>query len=208
MNGDAHNCEISTEIRLAARDPTMVRLLCPSHAGQSCFPLSLVSFPRPTFSLVSGIQTWIIRSAAMPHHEHSGALLAGAILARLGMDPVERAIVMGAIGNHEEETGEPVSEVGAALIIADKSDVHRTRVRNPDPRTFDLHDRVNYAVQHSFLRVDDRANTMTLELTIDTGLLQVMEYFEIFLSRMVACRRAATFLGSRFKLQINGTKLL
>ena len=141
-------------------------------------------------------------------HEHTGALLAGDILTRLGLDPVERAIVMGAIGNHEEQTGEPVSEVGAALILADKSDVHRTRVRNRDPGAFDLHDRVNYAVQHSFLRVDDRANTMTLELTIDTGLLQVMEYFEIFLSRMVACRRAATFLGSQFKLQINGTKLL
>ncbi len=141
-------------------------------------------------------------------HENTGALLAGGILARLGMDPVERAIVMGAIGNHEEQTGEPVSEVGAALILADKSDVHRTRVRNPDPRTFDIHDRVNYAVEHSFLRVDDRANTVTLELTIDTGLSQVMEYFEIFLPRMVLCRRAAAFLGSQFKLQINGTKLL
>jgi len=142
------------------------------------------------------------------NHEHTGALLADGILDRLGMEPLERAIVMGAIGNHEEQTGEPVSEVGAALIIADKSDVHRTRVRNPDPRTFDIHDRVNYAVEHSFLRVDDRANTVTLELTIDTGMSHVMEYFEIFLPRMVLCRRAAAFLGSQFKLQINGTKLL
>lgn len=141
-------------------------------------------------------------------HEHSGAILASRILTRLGMDPVEMAIIMGAIGNHEEQTGEPVSEVGAALIISDKSDVHRTRVRNPDPAAFDIHDRVNYAVEHSFLRVDGGAKTVRLELVIDTRLSQVMEYFEIFLPRMVMCRRAAKLLGCEFKLQINGTKLL
>ncbi len=142
------------------------------------------------------------------NHEHTGAVLANRILERLGMDPVERAIVMGAIGNHEEKHGEPVSPVGAAVILADKSDVHRSRVRNPDPTTFDIHDRVNYAVQHSFLRVDDKSRTITLELTIDTQLSQVMEYFEIFLTRMVMCRRAAQFLHCEFKLQINGVKLL
>jgi metal-dependent HD superfamily phosphatase/phosphodiesterase len=142
------------------------------------------------------------------NHEHTGALLAGRILARLGMSPLEMAVVMGAIGNHEEQTGEPVSRVGAALVIGDKSDVHRTRVRNPEPTSFDIHDRVNYAVEHSFLRVDERARTITLELTINTAMSQVMEYFEIFLPRMVMCRRAATLLGCQFKLQINGTKLL
>lgn len=142
------------------------------------------------------------------NHEHTGALLASRILARLGMEPVDLAVVMRAIGNHEEQTGDPVSEVGAALIISDKSDVHRTRVRNPDPTTFDIHDRVNYGVEHSFLRVDDHAHTITLELTIDTKISQVMEYFEIFLPRMVMCRRAARLLGCEFKLQINGTKLL
>ncbi len=142
------------------------------------------------------------------NHEHTGALLAGRILSRLGMDPLEMAVVMGAIGNHEEQTGDPVSQVGAALIIGDKSDVHRTRVRNPEPTSFDIHDRVNYAVEHSFLRVDERARTITLELTINTAISQVMEYFEIFLPRMVMCRRAATLLGCQFKLQINGTKLL
>ncbi|HLJ62258.1 MAG TPA: HD domain-containing protein [bacterium] len=141
-------------------------------------------------------------------HEHTGALLAVRILGRLGMDAVEMAVVMGAIGNHEEQTGEPVSPVSAALIIGDKSDVHRTRVRNPEPTSFDIHDRVNYAVEHSFLRVDERARTITLELTINTTMSQVMEYFEIFLPRMVMCRRAATLLGCQFKLQINGTKLL
>jgi metal-dependent HD superfamily phosphatase/phosphodiesterase len=141
-------------------------------------------------------------------HEHTGALLADGILRRLGMGAVERAAVMGAIGNHEERHGEAVSPVGAAVILADKSDVHRTRVRNPDPKTFDIHDRVNYAVEHSFLRVDEKSKTVTLELTIDTTLSQVMEYFEIFLDRMLMCRRAADFLGCGFKLQINGVKLL
>jgi metal-dependent HD superfamily phosphatase/phosphodiesterase len=141
-------------------------------------------------------------------HQYTGAVLAARTLARLGMDPTEQAIVMGAIGNHEEPHGEPVSSVGAAVILSDKSDVHRSRVRNPDPTTFDIHDRVNYAVEHSFLRVDEKNKTITLELTIDTELSQVMEYFEIFLSRMVMCRRAAAFLGCSFKLQINGVKLL
>jgi hypothetical protein len=142
------------------------------------------------------------------NHEATGALLANDILLRLGMGADERAVVMGAIGNHEEKGGEPVSPVGAAVILADKSDVHRSRVRNPDPTTFDIHDRVNNAAQHSFLRVDEKNRRITLELTIDTQLSQVMEYFEIFLSRMVMCRRAAKFLDCEFKLQINGAKLL
>lgn len=142
------------------------------------------------------------------NHEYTGAMLANEILLRWGMGPIERAVVMGAIGNHEEANGEPVSPVGAAVILADKSDVHRSRVRNPDPTTFDIHDRVNYAVEHSFLRVDEKSRTISLELTIDTRLSQVMEYFEIFLSRMVMCRRAAKFLNCEFKLQINGVKLL
>jgi metal-dependent HD superfamily phosphatase/phosphodiesterase len=142
------------------------------------------------------------------NHEHTGAVLANGILLRLGMDAVERGIIMGAIGNHEEKGGEPVSPVGAAVILADKSDVHRSRVRNPDPTTFDIHDRVNSAVEHSFLRVDEKSKTISLELTIDTKLSQVMEYFEIFLTRMVMCRRAAQLLSCEFKLQINGAKLL
>ncbi|MBI3997609.1 MAG: HD domain-containing protein [Armatimonadetes bacterium] len=142
------------------------------------------------------------------NHEHTGAMLADRILTRLGMSAEERAVVMGAIGNHEERHGEAVSAVGAAVILADKSDVHRTRVRNPDRTTFDIHDRVNYAVEHSFLRVDEKSKTVTLELTIDTAMSQVMEYFEIFLDRMIMCRRAASFLGCGFKLVINGVKLL
>jgi hypothetical protein len=121
---------------------------------------------------------------------------------------LEQAIIMGAIGNHEEPHGEPVSPVSAAVILSDKSDVHRSRVRNPDPTTFDIHDRVNYAVEQSFLRVDEKNKTITLELTIDTTISHVMEYFEIFLGRMMMCRRAAEQLDCSFHLDINGASLL
>jgi len=141
-------------------------------------------------------------------HGQSSALIAMPILKELGATPDEIAKIMGAIGNHEEELGDPVSEVAAAVILADKSDVHKTRVRTPDHLRYDIHDRVNYAVEHSFLRVDAKARTITLELTIDTAISQVMEYFEIFLSRMIICRRAAQLLKCDFKLEINNVKFL
>jgi metal-dependent HD superfamily phosphatase/phosphodiesterase len=141
-------------------------------------------------------------------HSQSGAMITYDILRDLGMGYSEVGIVMAAIGNHEEEFGNPVNPAGAALIVADKSDVHRSRVRVKDPTLFDIHDRVNHAVEHSFLRVDADARTLTLELTIDTELAGVMDYFEIFLSRMMMCRRAADFLDCHFKIDINGTKLL
>jgi hypothetical protein len=140
-------------------------------------------------------------------HAQIGALMAMHILAGMGMPDPEIARVMGAIGNHHENNGDPVSAVAAAVILADKSDVHRTRVRNPDFIKFDIHDRVNYAVEKSFLNVDEKAKLVTLELTIDTAISQVMEYFEIFMSRMLACRRAATFLGCQFGLSVNGNRL-
>ena len=118
------------------------------------------------------------------------------------------ALVMGAVGNHEEEGGEGASHVAAAVILADKSDVHRSRVRKSAEIDFDIHDRVNYGAEQSFLRVDSSARTVTLELTIDTEISHVMEYFEIFLQRMVMCRRAAERLDCRFKLTINGATLL
>lgn len=141
-------------------------------------------------------------------HGQTGALIVTNILAQMGMDYSEIAIVMGAIGNHEEEYGEPVSDVSAAVILADKSDVHRSRVRNRDIATFDIHDRVNYAVVHSFLNVDDATRDITLNLTIDNEICPVMEYFEIFLIRMVMCRRAASFLKAVFRIEINGAKIL
>jgi metal-dependent HD superfamily phosphatase/phosphodiesterase len=141
-------------------------------------------------------------------HSQTGAAITYDILRDLGMTYAEIGIVLAAIGNHEEEFGSPVNPVSAALVVADKSDVHRSRVRVRDQSLFDIHDRVNHAVESSFLRVDSDARTLTLELTIDTSLADVMEYFEIFLSRMVMCRRAAEYLDSSFKIDINGNHLL
>ncbi len=141
-------------------------------------------------------------------HGQSGATIGYFVLSRMGMPPEEIATVISAIGNHEEEYGHPVNSVAAALILADKSDVHRSRVRNQDFATFDIHDRVNYAVEHSFLRVNGDKRTITMELTIDIDIVPIMEYFEIFLSRMILCRRAADYLSASFELEINGAKLL
>lgn len=142
-------------------------------------------------------------------HGQTGALMAWRILERMGMPPAEIATVVSAIGSHDpEEMGDPVSNVSAAVILGDKSDVHRSRVRNPEMSTFDIHDRVNYAVEKSFLRVDEKRKTISLELTIDTKISPVMDYFEIFLVRMVMCRRAALFLGCQFELSINDVRLL
>ena len=141
-------------------------------------------------------------------HGIGAALLSQHVLERLGMGPDEYAEVMCAIGNHEEEYGQAVSPLAAAVILGDKSDVHRSRVRVLDPETDDIHDRVNMATTRSFLAVDAEQHTITLELEIDTDIIQVMQYFEIFLDRMVMCRRAAEFLGCRFGIVINGTRLL
>jgi metal-dependent HD superfamily phosphatase/phosphodiesterase len=141
-------------------------------------------------------------------HSQTGAAITYDLLRDLKMGYGEIGVILAAVGNHEEQFGQPVNPPGAALILADKSDVHRSRVRLSDPALFDIHDRVNHAVEHSFLRVDADARTITLELKIDTELAGVMEYFEIFLSRMVMCRRAAEYLDSSFKIDINGNHLL
>jgi hypothetical protein len=142
------------------------------------------------------------------NHAQSSALLANSILERLKMDPVEKAEVVTAIGNHHEEDGNPVSPVSSALILADKADVHRYRVRTPESLKFDIHDRVNYAVTKSWLVVTQDDKTITLDLTIDTNISSVMEYFEIFLTRMTISRKAADFLGYRFALILNGTRMV
>ncbi|HHV34230.1 MAG TPA: HD domain-containing protein [Syntrophomonadaceae bacterium] len=141
-------------------------------------------------------------------HHLSGAILAYYILDDLGMCSDELFTVVAAIGNHDEQTGQPVNNVAAALILADKSDVHRTRVRSKKRIGIDIHDRVNYAVERSFLRVDAEDKHISLELDIDPQISPVMDYFEIFLSRMFMCRRAAKFLGCTFALEINGKKLV
>lgn len=141
-------------------------------------------------------------------HGQAGALLAKDILLSMGMDINEVITILGAIGNHEEERGHAISPVAAALILADKADVHRSRVHNSNRESFDIHDRVNYAATHSFLRVVAESQRITLEITIDTSIASVMDYFEIFLSRMIMCRRAAEFLGCRFGLEINQSMLV
>ena len=136
-------------------------------------------------------------------HSQSGALMAFQILSRLGMDSSEIAGIVTAIGNHDEGVGVPVSPMAAALILADKSDVRRSRVRNTDPKTFDIHDRVNFSVYDSTLSVEAEGRVVTLSLKIDTGIGSIMDYFTIFLDRMNMCKRAAEKLGLKFALIIN-----
>ena len=140
-------------------------------------------------------------------HSQSGAVMAFRILDKMGMPPEEIAKVVTAIGNHDEGTGVPVSPLAAALILADKSDVRRTRVRNSDFSSFDIHDRVNYSVKLSRLKVEKEKGTITLEIEIDTEISSVMDYFEIFLGRMILCRKAAEKLGLSFRLIINDQQL-
>jgi HD superfamily phosphodiesterase len=141
-------------------------------------------------------------------HDAAGAIIAMQILQDLKAPLEDIADIIAAIGNHDEKDGQVVNRLAAALILADKSDVHRSRVRNPDFATFDIHDRVNYAVKDSNLKVDRKTRVVTLSLQIDTSISRVMEYFEIFLTRMVMCRRAASFLNARFALEINDAQLL
>jgi metal-dependent HD superfamily phosphatase/phosphodiesterase len=172
--------------------------------------LSRLGFPqrRAELAEMAGYLHDIGNVIYRDEHDWAGALIARDVLLRLGMDFDEVALIMGAIGNHEEDRGESVSDISAAVILADKSDVHRSRVQNPDMLTFDIHDRVNYAVERSFLRVDGDLRTITLELDIDTAVSQVGEYFEIFMSRMLMSRRAAVYLDCQFHLTINGNGLL
>ena len=141
-------------------------------------------------------------------HSQSGAVMALRILDRMEMEPAKIATIVTAIGNHDEGTGVPVDAVSAALILADKSDVRRSRVRNADIASFDIHDRVNYSVKESQLRINEAKTLVKLKLVIDTRYSSVMDYFEIFLERMILCRKAAEKLGLQFKLIINEQPLI
>ena len=141
-------------------------------------------------------------------HSQSGAVMAFRILDHMDMDAADVATVVTAIGNHDEGTGVPVNAVAAALILADKSDVRRNRVRNRDIATFDIHDRVNYSVERSELRILPEEKVARLELTVDTHFSSVMDFFEIFLKRMLLCRMAAERLGVTFQLTINGQQVV
>ena len=141
-------------------------------------------------------------------HAQSGAIMAFRILDEMGMPAEDVATIVTAIGNHDEGTGVPVNDIAAALILADKSDVRRSRVRNQDQQTFDIHDRVNYSVEKSVLKINQEHSLIKLKLSVDTHYSSVMDYFEIFLQRMVMCRKAAEKLGLTFKLMINEQSLI
>ena len=141
-------------------------------------------------------------------HAHTGAILAYNILKEMGMDIKDRTEIMSAIGNHDEHTGTAVSDISAALILADKSDVHRDRVVNKNMATFDIHDRVNYAVTDADLSINNKEKKVILSLTIDTQICPVLDYFQIFMDRTMMSKYAAKYLNIWFELVINGTKLL
>ena len=179
-------------------------------AANAAYILETLGYPERTVELV--------RIAAYLHdignlvnrvdHSQSGAVMAFRILNDMGMDPEEIAEIVTAIGNHDEGTGTPVSPMAAALILADKSDVRRSRVRNQDISTFDIHDRVNYSVKMAELKINENHTLIKLKLSVDTHYGSVMDYFEIFMNRMVLCRKAADKLGLQFKLIINEQQLI
>ena len=141
-------------------------------------------------------------------HSQSGAIITFRILDHLDFPPEEVGLIVTAIGNHDEGTGVPVSPLAAALILADKSDVRRNRVRNQDISTFDIHDRVNYSVKKAELKINEAHTIIKLKLSVDTRYGSVMDYFEIFMQRMILCRKAAEKLGLQFKLMINEQQLI
>lgn len=169
-----------------------------------------LNYPERTAELaaISGFLHDIGNVITREDHARLGALLAKDILKRFKMPMHEIATILGAIGNHDEHQGVIVNDVTAALVLADKSDAHRSRVRNKDFATFDIHDRVNYAVTQADLEIDKKNRIVTLKLEIDQEICPVLEYFEIFMVRMLMCRRAADFLNSTFAIVINGHQML
>ena len=172
--------------------------------------LETLGYPARTAELarIAGFLHDIGNLVNRVEHSQSGAVMAFRILDNLDCDPGEIATIVTAIGNHDEGTGQPVNAVAAALILADKSDVRRSRVRNQDFATFDIHDRVNYSVRSSKLRISEDGTQILLCLDVDTEYGSVMDYFEIFMGRMLLCRKAAETLGMQFKLEINGQPLI
>ena len=172
--------------------------------------LQTLNYPERTVELakIAGYMHDIGNLVNRVDHSQSGAVMAFRILDKMGFDPEEISVIVTAIGNHDEGTGVPVNPVAAAMILADKSDVRRSRVRGKDESKFDIHDRVNYSVTDSKLEINEDKTELHLRLTIDTHFSSVMDYFEIFMGRMLLCRRAAEKLGLHFKLFINEQQLL
>jgi len=179
-------------------------------AETSGYILKTLGYPQRDVELarISGYLHDIGNLINRDNHSLSGAVMAFRILENMGLDAGEIATVITAIGNHDEDTGVPVNHVSAALILADKSDVRRSRVRNPEISSFDIHDRVNYSVKKSILKINEEKTIVKLKLTVDTKYGSVMDYFEIFLGRMILCRKAAERLGMEFKLIINEQQLI
>ena len=203
---------------IAKADESLIALCFTEHsfahvtnvAANAKYVLETLGYPQHDIELVqvAAYLHDIGNLANRVDHSQSGAVMAFRILDDLGMDPADVATVVSAIGNHDEGTGVPVNAVAAALILADKSDVRRSRVRNTDISTFDIHDRVNYSVRKSLLKINEEHTIIKLKLTVDTHYSSVMDYFEIFLGRMTMCRRAAESLGLQFKLIINEQPLM
>ena len=169
-----------------------------------------LEYPQERIELakIAGYMHDIGNSVNRVDHAHSGAILAYEILKDMGMDVKRRTEIMMAIGNHDEQTGTAVSDISAALILADKSDVHRDRVVNTNMSTFDKHDKVNYAVTNAEFKMNKEKRLVSLDLTIDTKICPVLDYFEIFMDRTMMSKYAAKYLHVWFELIINGTKLL
>ena len=172
--------------------------------------LEKLGYPERTVELtrIAGYMHDIGNCVNRVDHAHTGAILAYNILREMEMPVDERTEIMMAIGNHDEKTGTAISDISAALILADKSDVHRDRVVNKNLSTFDIHDRVNYAVTNAELEIDEKERKIILNLTIDTNICPVLDYFEIFMQRTMMSKYAAKYLKVWFELVINGTKLL
>jgi metal-dependent HD superfamily phosphatase/phosphodiesterase len=210
------NEEINTYIRQA--DASLCTLGYTEHgfahvslvAERAGYILQTLGFDERTIELakIAGYLHDIGNVVNRLDHSQSGAVMAFRILDHLGFPPAEIGSIVTAIGNHDEGTGVPVSELAAALILADKSDVRRNRVRNQDFSAFDIHDRVNYSVTKAELTINEERTVILLRLTVETQIGSVMDYFEIFLDRMLLCRKAAEKLGLRFKLTINGQQLI
>ena len=179
-------------------------------AEKAGYILQTLGYPERTVELVkiAGYLHDIGNLVNRVEHSQSGAIMAFRILDHLNFPPDEIGQIVSAIGNHDEGTGVPVSALAAALILADKSDVSRNRVRNQDTSNFDIHDRVNYSVTKSELKINESHTLIKLKLSVDTRYGSVMDYFEIFLQRMILCRKAAEKLGMQFKLMINEQQLM
>jgi len=210
------NDEINTYIRAAGK--SMAALGFTEHsfahvtrvAAAAGEILKTMGYPEREIELakIAGYMHDIGNLVNRDDHSKTGAVMAFRVLRALGMNPEETAMIVTAIGNHDEGTGFPVDEMSAAMILADKSDVRRSRVIDKDHAEFDIHDRVNYSVEQSELTINDAKTEITLNLTLDTSYCTVAEYFEIFMVRMRLCRRAAEKLNLHFRLIINGAQLI